>query len=83
MTRTSKVDKKGQIALPREMLAALHVQAGDVVELTLQDDGGVRVHPRRKKASEVCGMLKSRTSVTSTIEEMDEAVNNAFRDGDL
>ncbi len=83
MTTTTRVDENGQIVLPRQILDALHVQAGDVVELTLQEDGAVRVEPKRRRASEVCGMLKSRTSVESTLEEMDRAVADAFRSSDL
>lgn len=83
MTTTTRVDENGQIVLPRQILDALHVRVGDVVELTLQEDGAVRVEPKRRRASEVCGMLKSRTSVESTLEEMDRAVADAFRSGDL
>lgn len=79
----AKVTSNGEIPIPPELLEALGIQPGDQVEVQLDRDGTVRIFPKPLAPSEVCGMLASRTHVRSTIEEMDEAVGDAFRRGDL
>lgn len=41
------------------------------------------MHPKTLKPSEVSGFLASKTHIRLSIEEMDEAVAEAFRKGDL
>lgn len=76
MTTTTIIDN-GQITVPKEILQALNIRTGDTVDIESMPDGSIRIFPKRLNASEVAGMLK--TSVHSTIEEMDEAVSEAFR----
>lgn len=71
------VTKNGQLALPKKVLGHLHVRAGDVVDVETEPDGSVRIHPKTLRASDVTGMLKSK--VTSTVDEMDQGVAEAFR----
>ena len=78
---TAYVTKNGQLALPKGVLGGLHVRAGDTVDIETEPDGTLRIHPKTLSASEVAGMLK--TKVKATIEEMDEAVAEAFRKGEL
>lgn len=78
---TTTIIADGQITLPKEMLQALHIQTGDTVDIESLPDGSIRIFPKTLNASEVAGMLK--TSVHSTIEEMEEAVEAAFRNASL
>jgi len=77
------VTPPGQIAVPNDLLEALHAHPGDVLALTVEDDGALRLHPRRLRARDVAGMLAGRTNITSTLAEMDDAVAEAFRKGEL
>lgn len=76
MTTTTIIDN-GQITVPKEILLALNIRTGDTVDIETMPDGSIRIFPKTLNASEVAGMLK--TNVQSTIEEMDEAVAEAFR----
>ncbi|HOH28414.1 MAG TPA: AbrB/MazE/SpoVT family DNA-binding domain-containing protein [Candidatus Hydrogenedentes bacterium] len=76
MTTTTTVGD-GQIIVPKEILQSLHMQSGDTVAIETLPDGSIRIFPKTMNASEVAGMLK--TKIRSTIEEMDEAVAEAFR----
>ena len=76
MTTTTIIDN-GQITVPKEILQVLHLQTGDTVDMETMPDGSIRIFPKTLNASDVAGMLK--TNVHSTIEEMDEAVAEAFR----
>ena len=79
----ARVTPAGQIAVPNDLLEALHAHPGDTLTLTVEDDGALRLHPRRLRARDVAGMLASKTNITSTLAEMDEAVAEAFRKGEL
>lgn len=76
MTTTTIIDN-GQITVPKEILLALNIRTGDTVDIETMPDGSIRIFPKTLNASEMAGMLK--TNVHSTIEEMDEAVAEAFR----
>ncbi len=76
MTTTTIIDN-GQITVPKEILLALNIRTGDTVDIETMPDGSIRIFPKTLNASDVAGMLK--TDVHSTIEEMDEAVAEAFR----
>ena len=78
---TAKVMKNGDLRLPPDISGNLNVRPGDTVEVETEPDGSVRIFPKTLKASEIAGMLK--TKVRSTVEEMDEAVAEAFRKGKL
>ncbi len=74
---TTTIVSDGQIIVPKEILQSLHMQSGDTVDIETLPDGSIRIFPKTLNASEVAGMLK--TPIRSTIEEMDEAVAEAFR----
>lgn len=78
---TARINKNGQLALPKEILENLHVKSGDTVDIETEPDGTVRIFPKALNASEVAGMLK--TKVKSTVEQMDKSVAQAFRKGKL
>lgn len=76
MTTTTTIDN-GQITIPQEILQALYIRTGDTVDIETMPDGSIRIFSKTLNASEAAGMLK--TNVGSTIEEMDEAIAEAFR----
>jgi AbrB family looped-hinge helix DNA binding protein len=80
---TGRITQDGQIAVPKDVLRNLHVRAGDTVGVEIEGDGTVRIFPKVLRPSEVAGMLALRARVKSTVEEMDEAVAEAFRKGEL
>ena len=49
----------------------------------MEKDRVIVMHPKTLKPSEVSGFLASKTHIRLSIEEMDEAVAEAFRKGDI
>ena len=80
---TAVITQHGLLPLPKEALDTLDVEPGDTVALDVEPDGVVRIHALWLEPAEVAGMLASKSHVKSTIEEMDEAVAEAFRKGEL
>ena len=83
MTAVARINEEGEITLPRQFMDALNMRAGDVLDIEMQPDGTLRIIPKTLHARDVAGMLAGKSTVKSTIEEMDEAVAEAFRKGDL
>ena len=79
----AKIMEDGDLRMPPEVAAKLNVKPGDSVGIEMGTDGTVRLYPKRRKIEDVCGMLHPPAGVHLTIEQMDEAVANAFRRGDL
>ena len=83
MTAVARINEGGEITLPRQVMDALNMHVGDVLDIETQTDGTLRIIPKTLHARDVAGMLAGKSAVRSTIEEMDEAVAEAFRRGDL
>lgn len=79
--KTAHITKNGQIAVPKDVLQNLHLRAGDTVIIETEPDGSIRLYPKTLDACDVAGMLK--TSVKSTIQEMDNAIAEGFKAGRL
>jgi antitoxin component of MazEF toxin-antitoxin module len=73
----------GDLRLPPDVAGKLNVKPGDDVQVSMESDGTLRVFPHALKPEDVCGMLRPYTQVSLTIEEMDEAIADAFRRGEL
>jgi AbrB family looped-hinge helix DNA binding protein len=58
VTFIATVTSKGQMTLPAKLRAELGIEAGDRVELTLADDGTVRLRKRSRSFSELKGLVK-------------------------
>ncbi len=82
MTVITRINEGGEVTLPKEVMDALHVHTGDVLDIEVGEDGTLRIIPKTLRARDVAGMLAGRSPVKSTIVEMDEAVAEAFRKGD-
>ena len=80
---TATITPEGYIDLPRDILDRLHLHAGDTLEVQVEHDWAMRMLREPLKAAEVGGMFRSRVEKAFTVEEMDEAVAEAFRKGDL
>lgn len=80
---TSCLNQNGEIRIPPHILDDLHLHTGDMVELSLEKDGSLKLFPKRRSVADVRGMLAQRTHVSATIEEMDSAIADGFRTGKL
>jgi len=79
----ARITESGGIVIPKDILERLCLHAGDTVDLEVEEGGVVRIYPKALQPSQVCGMLGSSTQIKSMIEEMDDAVAEAFRNNEL
>jgi len=78
---TAIVTPEGYIDLPRDIRDQLHLRAGDKLDIELEKDRAIRMRPKTLKPSDVSGMLASRPHTPNPIEDLDEALAEAFRRG--
>jgi antitoxin PrlF len=74
---------KGRITIPKDIRNKLRLHSGDKVEFQVEKNGTARILPVSLSPSDVFGMLAPRTRVKAKLKQMDEAVEMAFREGDL
>lgn len=65
---------KGQLTLPRSVRTVLHLEAGDRVDFVDDGEGGFRLVPLRKDASELRGRFAGRVGRTVSVQAMRVAV---------
>ena len=65
---TARLDERGRLVLPAEMRRRLGLEAGDVVSITEEDDGVLRVESRRAAARALLGIAGS--SDQSSLEDL-------------
>ena len=53
--------------MPRQVMDALNIHAGDTLDIETQKDGSLRIIPKTLHASDVAGMLAGKSTVKSTI----------------
>jgi len=80
MTR-SRVDAGGHLAVPQEVLAALMLSDGDIVEFVPHDGGRYLLVPRNREVSDLKGMFVHSRALTT--DEMGEAVASEAVKGNL
>lgn len=80
---TARVTEEGYIELPKDLREKLHLHAGDTLEIQMEKDRVIRMHPKTLKPSDVSGFLASKTHIKLSIEEMDEVIAEAFRKGEI
>ncbi len=78
---TAIVTPEGYIDLPRDIRDQLHLRAGDKLDIELDKDRAIRMRPKTLKSREVSGMLASRPHAANPIENLDEALAEAFQKG--
>lgn len=79
---TARVLENGDLRLPADIAERLNAKPGDVVTVVADADGTVRLFPKAFSPDEVFGCLAGRTLVKATVEEMDEAIADACRNGE-
>lgn len=73
------VTAKGQVTLRKDVLEHLGVQPGDQIDVEKLPDGRVEVRAAPTgNISAVFGMLKNKTNVSLTIEEINEAIRDGW-----
>jgi antitoxin PrlF len=74
MKKTSRLSSKGQVTIPREIRAALHLEAGDLVAYDVKDDKAIL---RRAEPFDAA----YHSAVSETLEEWGSIDDDkAFRD---
>ena len=68
----SKVTSRGQTTLPRDVRAALKIDAGDTLRYVVS--GGEVQILKARSVTELSGMLKRPNQAPVSVEEMDEAI---------
>jgi AbrB family looped-hinge helix DNA binding protein len=71
---TATVTSKGQITIPQKVRRHLHLNAGDKVEFSIEDDGTVSVRPVKGSVRDLFGFLKRPGERPVSVEEMNEAI---------
>ena len=73
------VTERGQVTFRKEVLQHLGIRAGDKIELELLPDGLASLRAARQKGriEDFFGCLAGKTDVKLTIEEMNEAIEQA------
>jgi AbrB family looped-hinge helix DNA binding protein len=71
---TSTLTSKGQITLPKDIRAHLHLSEGDQVDFVVNPDGSVGMCRIQGSVSSLAGILQKPGRKTVSLEEMDEAI---------
>jgi len=80
---TATITQEGHIEVPKDILDQLHLHAGDKLDIEMETDRAIRMRPKTLKPSEVSGMLASRPHTPNRIDDLDEALAEAFRKGEV
>lgn len=81
---SSTVTQKGQVTIPKNMRDSLRLMTGDKVEFVLNGQGEIVIKPLTRKVCEVAGLLsKYKPSTPVTVESMNEAIAQHFRNTDV
>lgn len=76
---TATLTSKGQVTIPKEIREKLRLKTGDRVLFWVDDQGGVHLRAQNRSILDHIGFMKDRSRRTTpvTIEEMDEAIQEA------
>lgn len=77
----AKITSKGQITLPKDIRAKLHLDTGEKVDFQVDEEQGVALLvPLNKHIDDVFGILKRENRKQSiSIDDMDTSVQQQFR----
>ena len=73
----SKVTAKGQTTIPLEIREFLKIGPGDKIRFVIID-GRVEIIPRNRPASDLFGMLAEYGVPGTTLDDYDDAIDQAF-----
>jgi len=74
---------KGQITVPQSIRKRLHLQAGKRIEFKVTKEGEIRMTPVTLTVDDVFGILKRPGQRAFSVEEMNEALAERFRNMDI
>ncbi len=77
------ITSKGQITIPKSIREALHLSPGDKIGFILSAEGEASIRPISKSASDVFGLLSGSVKKARSVEEIDSALKQAFKQGKL
>lgn len=80
---SSTVTNKGSVKVPKEIRECLDLQPGDRVEFHVEQTGAIRLEPIRSYERRAAGMFRHKAQGALSTEEMDKAIEKAFRNGKL
>lgn len=66
----AKVTSKGQITIPIDVRDKLKIEAGQILEFAIRDDGTVVVAPLNLDASKLYGFLAKKSKKVASTDEM-------------
>ena len=73
---TATVTSKGQVTIPQPVRRHLHLEEGDKLEFTIEDDGTVRVRTIKGSVRDLFGFLKRPDQRPVTVEEMNDSIED-------
>ncbi len=76
----AKLNRKGQVTVPKEIRDRIGLQAGSKLELQLLPDDTISVRLVQADAMRLRGLLKSPHSKPLTIEQMDQGIERYVRE---
>lgn len=73
------VTSKGQVTIPKDIRQFLNFNVGDKIEALATKNGEVIIRPISKTVDEVFGLLKCSGQKSISVEEMNEGIEQHFR----
>jgi len=73
------ITSKGQVTIPIDVRKSLNLDVGDKVEIIVTKEGEAVLKLLSKKVDDVFGMLKKPNQKAVSIDEMNEAIRNRFK----
>jgi len=73
------ITSKGQVTIPIDIRNSLNLVAGDKIEFIVTKDGEAVLRLLSKKVDDVFGILRNPKQKTVSIDEMNEAIKNRFK----
>lgn len=87
MTTTLRLTAKNQLTLKKEFINHLGINIGDEMEVFKLPDGALKIQAKqptsKKTFADISGILRNKTTVALTIDEINHAVENAWQDAGL
>jgi antitoxin PrlF len=70
---------KGQVTIPKDIRESLHLFSGDKIEIMVTKKGEAIMRPISRKVDDLFCKLKKSNQKTVSIEEMNAAIKNRFK----
>ncbi len=73
------VSSRGQVVIPKNIRKALDIHDGTELIFSVEDDGSLLLKPVKRSLLDFFGCLKRPGEKALSVEEMDEAIEENFR----